>query len=163
MLNAFRRHGRIHTIRPSVWPQTAPVLNAFRRHGRIHWSRSVAAQSSSLCSTPFGVMVGFTVRNIGKPCSSGKKCSTPFGVMVGFTGLETPPRVARAAVLNAFRRHGRIHSRARRRSRQALMVLNAFRRHGRIHRFVPRPTWVLHACSTPFGVMVGFTGVEQSL
>ncbi len=60
VLNAFRRHGRIHRVVAHLDPDVAHVLNAFRRHGRIHWAG---------------------------------KFFSEFG----------------GNVLNAFRRHGRIH------------------------------------------------------
>ncbi len=156
MLNAFRRHGRIHrrfrrwlhknhtgAQRLSASWSDSPditrlrcregrVLNAFRRHGRIH--------------------------RIGR-----RDCQ------------------ARQSVLNAFRRHGRIHGRTGLCRQAGDTVLNAFRRHGRIHAAPPRASspgrraqrlsasWsdsqsirlnkrdIRQACSTPFGVMVGFT------
>ncbi len=205
------------------------VLNAFRRHGRIHVRSWNDGQRVGGCSTPFGVMVGFTPR-----CSYRSWrafwCSTPFGVMVGFTDrrcrsiLPRPSgaqrlsaswsdsrlfalvdtveeqraqrlsaswsdshhrRLARYrpghAVLNAFRRHGRIHrhrlvgragtivcaqrlSASWSDSHDWMMegdppgqVLNAFRRHGRIHEVSTASTLETPKCSTPFGVMVGFT------
>src|SRR4051794_40201272 len=59
-------------------------------------------------------------------------CSTPFGVMVGFT--------IKLCMECSFR-----------------YVLNAFRRHGRVHRPGERRGLTFMLCSTPFGVMVGFT------
>ncbi len=38
-----------------------------------------------MCSTPFGVMVGFTCGRMHDLIDAGMMCSTPFGVMVGFT------------------------------------------------------------------------------
>ncbi len=176
-------------------------------------------------------MVGFTAPKIRARAKTWK-CSTPFGVMVGFTrgavsvviaGISAQrlsaswsdshdrlldPRRIRD-VLNAFRRHGRIHgcpvepipcratcaqrlsaswsdsrsgarsitrlamcaqrlsaswSDSHERDRQALgrgRVLNAFRRHGRIHLTEAATPCRSITCSTPFGVMVGFTAPPQ--
>ncbi len=134
------------------------VLNAFRRHGRIHAPLPFPLLIRDLmCSTPFGVMVGFTHRG-RLDCAGTSLCSTPFGVMVGFTvcrlvsfasaskvGAQRlsaswsdshgywEPEPCESAVLNAFRRHGRIHGSSTSRSGLKPRVLNAFRRHGRIH------------------------------
>ncbi len=253
VLNAFRRHGRIHSgparySRPkrrggaqrlsASWSDSpvdhqvffgpVAVLNAFRRHGRIHNVCSENMYTVESCSTPFGVMVGFTaLRRRGRdardsaqrlsaswsdslerqvrervrplcaqrlsaswsdspaqqPLSAGPGggCSTPFGVMVGFTcGAASAPSRSRQ-VLNAFRRHGRIHAMTPRAAEpntsaqrlsaswsdsqrdddqqyNAERVLNAFRRHGRIHLGHHRIDELRASqCSTPFGVMVGFT------
>src|SRR5260221_352697 len=85
VLNAFRRHGRVHPGRGTATPGRVcaqrlsaswsgslpdqaverlltPVLNAFRRHGRVHCDVKAITGMGELCSTPFGVMVGFTQR-----------------------------------------------------------------------------------------------------
>ena len=106
------------------------------------------------CSTPFGVMDGFTSLRPGRS-SRRTMCSTPFGVMDGFTEAVLFLG-AGAGVLNAFRRHGWFHlpngdwsrpaTSAQRLSASWMVspaastrkssrnpVLNAFRRHGWFH------------------------------
>ncbi len=156
------------------------VLNAFRRHGRIHAIGGLPRPRGRKCSTPFGVMVGFTLRGAGVRAAP--------RVLNAFRrhGRIHHPILPRAfggwSVLNAFRRHGRIHTGKRLSLFDRIQVLNAFRRHGRIHDKLPpdmasriagaqrlSASWsdslraglgqppTASKCSTPFGVMVGFT------
>ena len=156
------------------------VLNAFRRHGWFHIARTPHHEPASYsCSTPFGVMDGFTF-HVMACCCGGVGCSTPFGVMDGFTKC----RWARQCGRNGAQRlsaswmvsHDGVRLQPVRR-----LVLNAFRRHGWFHTIgESRLPWFAGAqrlsaswmvslspasvtargqplCSTPFGVMDGFT------
>ena len=206
VLNAFRRHRRVHTERRALrWPAltgaqrlsasssgsrecrerpaSAPagaqrlsasssgsrrrldtrhrrrgsVLNAFRRHRRVHPAASPAPTESGECSTPFGIIVGFTptrgrtariapssaqrlsasssgsLADSSTADASSVTCSTPFGVIVGFTRPDGVACVDLRRVLNAFRRHRRVHRRRTAPGATPVELLNAFRRHRRVH------------------------------
>ena len=60
VLNAFRRHGWFHFLLGDPCFFRQAVLNAFRRHGWFHKSEGWDERIYELCSTPFGVMDGFT-------------------------------------------------------------------------------------------------------
>ncbi len=91
-------------------PNHRLVLNAVRRHRRVKRKQYRELVLPPECSTPFGVIEGFTQRwgyrvgthssaqrrsasSKGSPgqldLTSGQvKCSTPFGVIEGFTGIS---------------------------------------------------------------------------
>ena len=136
------------------------MLNAFRRHGWLHPPGSRTRPFRSTCSTPFGVMDGFTSRR-SSPISLAGRCSTPFGVMDGFT-----PRPARSAEIcvmcsTPFGVMDGFTHLAQRRARAGVQVLNAFRRHGWFHKPTVGDLTAVVVCSTPFGVMDGFTDDRQ--
>ncbi len=57
VLNAFRQG---FTGKPCDPINKPHVLNAFRRHRRVHSTMTGCQKPSGLCSTPFGVIEGFT-------------------------------------------------------------------------------------------------------
>ena len=139
----------------------AELLNARGRHRRVHIPGAGGrAREPSICSTPEGVIVGFTLTPRGPspravllnargrhrrvhaagPLHLGGilGCSTPEGVIVGFTARSC----------------------ARRRPRR---LLNARGRHRRVHGGDPVGGGaVAGPCSTPEGVIVGFTPATVS-
>ena len=207
VLNAFRRHRRVHATAgrsrcagphgaqrlsasssgsrhraDRLAPVRRRVLNAFRRHRRVHRRERVVPRSRVRCSTPFGVIVGFTdvtprfVRLMTgaqrlSASSSGSLAilrPTPDDLNEGAqrlsassSGSPSPEsdrkndrrRCAQRLSASSSGSHGTSD-----RPAADLDVLNAFRRHRRVHSsscsaFVQVPL----ACSTPFGVIVGFT------
>src|SRR5262249_13332033 len=87
-----------------------------------------------VCSTPLGVIVGFTSNSTileTRPFG----CSTPVGVIVRFTHRAVPEV-------------------------QGADLLNASRCHRRLHPYPESVSFRYSTCSTPLGVIVGFTGPE---
>ena len=158
LLNALRRHGRVHAELAARLALRLGLLNALRRHGRVHAGARRSAAAPLDCSTPCGVTVGFTpqvLRAAVRPPGA-LDCSTPCGVTVGFTSAWGRP-AARDRLLNALRRHGRVHAELAARLALRLGLLNALRRHGRVHAGARRSAAAPLDCSTPCGVTVGFT------
>ena len=115
VLNAFRRHGWFHL---NFTYDTPPDAGAQRLSASWMVSRAIddgLVRKVNACSTPFGVMDGFThdtgaclrptpgaqrlsaswmVSQLQALVKVGQElgCSTPFGVMDGFTGLQEPRR-----------------------------------------------------------------------
>ena len=154
------------------------LLNARGRHRRVHAIELADEISEDDCSTPEGVIVGFTsavppdappVRTAQRPraSSSGSRltvgalyhvvvCSTPEGVIVGFTS-RARGRTAGAGAAQRPRASSS-GSRAARGLRRAVPVLlNARGRHRRVHGVAAETLGCRVSCSTPEGVIVGFT------
>ena len=108
------------------------LLNARRHLGRVHGELKREAPTPVHCSTPEGILVGFTGFGL-RGCHRGHRCSTPEGILVGFTTTARGYRRAKR-LLNARRHLGRVH--------------------GGTLGWV-RMEWV--CCSTPEGILVGFT------
>ena len=141
-------------------PRTArdreTLLNARGRHRRVHHGFRPGLAHQSVCSTPEGVIVGFTPRQV-RLIPGPDDCSTPEGVIVGFTN---PPRPGGPCPATAQRPRASSSGSRREQSRPR-----------RVERSAQRPRasssgsrgWAsnmansLETCSTPEGVIVGFT------
>ena len=158
----------------------ARLLNARKRHGRIHALWRAVNLYANTCSTLESVMVGFTpitlptaVRTAAAQRSKaswsdspgstiGKEsfddfCSTLESVMVGFTSPSVVLGLVSRRLLNARKRHGRIHtlsgynynSSTNCSTLESVMV--------GFTRFRSAATPISFDCSTLESVMVGFT------
>ena len=135
VLNAFRRHGWFHGLESFYNLWGGAVLNAFRRHGWFHYPWFGGKSAVVECSTPFGVMDGFTTTRLAPPqvLRSAQRLSASWMVSLVPTVAD---ELGFRLVLNAFRRHGWFHFVLGDCLPDVELVLNAFRRHGWFHRAV---------------------------
>ena len=155
VLNARRRHRRVHH------PECCPVrarCGAQRPKASSSGSprTPVPALMQEACSTPEGVIVGFT-HGADSVWQFGQMCSTPEGVIVGFTRTRwrgPPPDCSAQRPKASSSGSHRVHERVR----GSCRVLNARRRHRRVHAKAGPGVRRVIECSTPEGVIVGFTG-----
>ena len=134
LLNARGRHRRVHPSRGrSRWPGRAaqrprasssgslrrnvrppdrePLLNARGRHRRVHPARQGRpARPRANCSTPEGVIVGFTPRTWGSPGPTAP-AQRPRASSSGSRRSSARP-AGRPGLLNARGRHRRVHAMA---------------------------------------------------
>ena len=77
VLNAFRHHRKTHDSRRAHNRCLDRVLNAFRHHRKTHLGQRGCVHSSSMCSTPFGIIGRLTVSScrIFKNGSSAQRLS----------------------------------------------------------------------------------------
>ena len=158
VLNAFRRHRRVHRRRSRrSRPSGGPVLNAFRRHRRVHPGHGFmlavyCGGAQRLSASSSGSRAPGRRSPPSTTCAQRLSASSSGSLDDGDPLRRRPLRV-----LNAFRRHRRVHRRDVGHHRPRHRVLNAFRRHRRVHHGAEVAARDRLRCSTPFGVIVGFT------
>ncbi len=110
----------------------AYVLNAVRRHRRVHGNLYSPRSPIRMCSTPFGVIEAFTCQcRASMPClwCAQRRSASSKGSHRG----RCRARRLLCVVLNAVRRHRRVHFKLNYKIAGPRFVLNAVRRHRRVH------------------------------
>ena len=166
LLNAFRRHRRVRpspTGRPPSLPHSAQRLSASSSVFRERIAAPpVGDQVTSVCSTPFGVIVGFAGRSRRRWGSQEAAQRLSASSSGSRAGRQLPAR--ELALLNAFsasssgsRYHPWCHE------CQSWDLLQRLRRHRRVRAGNGRRVVARWVCSTPFGVIVGFASTRPAM